>query len=136
MDFVKIKNSKELASSDLRTKALQIAEAGLQAVDTENVISKAVSLEGDTLKVQDRVFPIGKGKILVVGVGKCSLDGCAAMEKILGDKLTDGVAVDVRKGELGKIKAYKGTHPLPSAQNAEAAQKIVDMLHGLPRMIW
>ncbi len=131
MDIVKIKNFKELSVSDSRAKALQIAEAGLQAIDTGSIIRKTVSLQGDVLTVQGQSFQISKGKVIVIGVGKCSLEAGAELEKILGGRLTEGAVIDVRKGVLNKIVTYEGTHPLPSAQNAEAAQKIIEMVSNL-----
>ncbi len=131
MDIVKIKNFKELATSGLRTKALQIAEAGLQSIDSGNVIRNNVSLKGDILTVKGQDFPIDEGRVIVIGIGKCSLDAAAALEKILGDRITGGAVIDVREGKLDRIQTYKGTHPLPSAENAEAAQKIVDLISGL-----
>ena len=44
---MKIKNYNELATSPERTAALDILEAGLQAIDTETVMRSAVRVEGD-----------------------------------------------------------------------------------------
>ncbi|MCL4405046.1 DUF4147 domain-containing protein [Patescibacteria group bacterium] len=128
---MKIKNSSELAESKSRNDALQIAEAGLEAIDTERVINRNVSLGNGVLTIGGRDFTISTGKIIVIGIGKCSLAAAAALEKILGDRISGGVVVDVVEGKLNRIATYKGTHPLPSAQNEEAAQRIVDTISGL-----
>ena len=45
---MKIRNFKELAETDLRKAALEIAEAGLDAIDTEKYIKKKL-FSGKTL---------------------------------------------------------------------------------------
>ncbi len=117
--------------SEERKKALKIAEAGYQAIDSENVINGAVSVSDDALKVQGKEFPLGKGKILVIGIGKCSLSAAGALEKILGDRISGGAVLDVKEGKLERLETYKGTHPLPSPQNKKATERIVSLLSGL-----
>jgi glycerate-2-kinase len=131
MDIVKIKNFDKLAVDGTRTKALQIAEAGLQAIDTERVINSNVSLEGNILKVKGEAFDLDEGKVFLIGIGKCSLYAAAAMQKILPNRISGGVVVDVREGKLDGIETYMGTHPLPSSQNEVAAQRIVDTISSL-----
>ena len=52
-----------------------------------------------------------------------------ALEEVLGERLTDGVAIDIRTSPaLKKIKAYQGTHPMPSEANVLATKELVKML--------
>jgi len=129
----KIKNFDELALDDTRRAALEIAEAGLQAIDTKNVLRDIVKLDGDALSVSGEKFLLEKTKkILVVGIGKCAMEAASALEEILGDRISSGVAVDVRvSGELKKIKAFQGSHPLPTEANIKAAKAVVGILSGL-----
>jgi glycerate-2-kinase len=130
---MKIKNFKDLAITEARKHLLSIAETGLQAIDTREVIKSKIRLEGQTLKIEKENFPlIPGGKILVVGAGKCSGEASQALEEILGDKISAGAIIEVKpvKG-LRKIKAFQGTHPLPSKANIKAAKKIVALLEGL-----
>jgi len=130
---MKIKNSDNLALNELRRSALKIAEAGLQAIDTEQVIRNTVSVEGDTLVIGGERFSLeGVGRIFVVGVGKCASDAAYALENILGERLIGGVIVDIKKGAMLKnIIAYQGSHPLPSNENVKASASIVGLLRGL-----
>jgi glycerate-2-kinase len=129
----KIKNFQELAKTALREAALQIAEAGLRAIDTQEVIKTKIRLEGQNLAIGNENFPlIPGGRILVVGAGKCSGEASHALEEILGDKISAGAIIDVKPvPRLRKIKAFHGTHPLPSKTNIKAAKKIVSLLSGL-----
>jgi glycerate-2-kinase len=126
----KIQNFDALATTPLRRAALTIAEAGLAAIDTNSAIKNGVRIEGDTLFVRDQKFPFaGVKRLRVAAVGKCAVAASEALEEILGDRLTDGVAIDVRSSAaLKKIKLYQGTHPMPSEANVAATAALVAML--------
>jgi glycerate-2-kinase len=127
-----IKNFRKLAVSEERKNLLDIIESGLAAIDTKKAISNFVKIEKEKLLVQDHAFSLKNAeKILVVGIGKCSLEAGAALEKILGKRLTGGIVLDVHEGELKKIKAYTGDHPLMSPRNIDATKKIIGLLSGL-----
>ncbi len=129
---MKIQNFKELAKSELRTAGLRVAEAGLQAIDTEAVVRRSVSYGAGDLKIFDKNFPIAEdGKFIVVGVGKCALEAARALEGIMGDRITTGAVIDVHEGMLKKIKTYRGTHPFPTEANVDATREIIDLLRGL-----
>jgi len=125
-----IKNRKELATNKLRADALEILEAGYSAILTERVIKSKVVLDGNRLSVMGRDYDLDSyERIFFVGIGKCALDAAESMEELLGDRITDGVVIDVRSGaSLKHLKIYQGTHPLPSEKNMEAAKNIVEML--------
>jgi glycerate-2-kinase len=127
---MKTGNFEALATTPLRRAALEIGEAGLQAIDTVAAIRNGVRLEGDTLFVRDQSFPlVGVKQLRVAAIGKCAVAASEALEAVLGNRLTDGIAMDVRSSEaLKKIKAYKGTHPMPSEANVEATKALVRML--------
>ena len=115
--------------TESRKRLLQIAEAGLTAIDTEKVMSEKVVLNGSELKVGDEVFNLEKIKrIFVAGVGKCSLEAARALEEILGDRITDGVVIDLYEGKLKKIKVFLGTHPLPTDKNINATKKLIKLI--------
>jgi glycerate-2-kinase len=70
--------------------------------------------------------------VLVVGVGKCAADAAEALEEIMGDRIMGGAVIDVKTTlVLKKIKAFQGSHPLPSSENIAAAKEIVELLRGL-----
>jgi glycerate-2-kinase len=130
---MKIKNHKELATTESRKMALEIAEAGLAAIDTETVINKEIRLEKESLFIKEEEIPLkGLNRIIVAGVGKCAFDAALTLEKILGDHLTAGIAIDVKEPpEFKKIKGFKGTHPFPSEDNTKATKELVNSLKDL-----
>lgn len=127
----RIQNFEALALNDLRRDALSIAEAGYAAIDTGTILERKVRIEGDGLHIDGRTVSMLGRRIYFVGVGKCAFAAATAVEKILGDKLTGGIALDVSSIEglaLKKIEAYVGTHPLPSEVNETATKRIVEFL--------
>jgi len=129
---MKIKNFKKLAVSEGRKKLLKIVEAGLEAIDTKKAISNAVKIEKGKLLIYNHAFSLKNAeKIVVVGIGKCSLEAGAVLEKKLGKRLAGGIVLDVHEGELKKIRTYTGDHPLMSPRNIDATKKIIELLSGL-----
>lgn len=124
-----IKNFEELATSPNRKMALEIMEAGLSAINTENVVLNSIKLENDVLNICGESFALSKFKnIKVVGFGKSSCDGAVALEKILGSKISIGAVVGLSKVDCKYIEIFTGTHPRPSEANIEAGKKIYKII--------
>jgi glycerate 2-kinase len=122
------------ANSPLREKALEIAEAGLQAIDTREIVARQVRLTDTTLEIAGEAIQLSAvNQILVIAVGKCGLEAGMTLEQILGERLSAGVVVDVHEGTLEKLKVFSGTHPFPSERNIDATKAIIATLRGLDR---
>ncbi len=131
MDGRWIKNWVDLAKSEERISAMRIAEAGLDAIDTGQVISRSVRIDGDKMFVKDQMFDLSKFKrIKVIGFGKASCDAAQALEKVLGRKIQEGVVIGLEKKTCEFIETYEGTHPRPSAENLEVGKKIKELTDG------
>jgi len=129
---MKIKNIKKLGVSEERKKLLQIVEAGLLAIDTKKAILNGIRIEKEKLLVFNHTFSLKNAeRVVVIGIGKCSLEAGAVLEKILGKRLTGGIVLDVHEGELKKIQTYTGDHPLMSPRNIDATKKIIELLSDL-----
>ena len=129
----RIRNFEALATNGLRRDALQIAEAGYKAINTGEVVRSKVQVANDELRIVDKIYDIAGRNVYFVGVGKCAFAAAGAFEKMLGDKLTGGVALDVSatdKDGIKKIETYIGTHPLPTEANEKATERIVEFLSG------
>lgn len=134
-----LKNKEELCldNTEPRRDALDILEAGLEAIDTEKILRTKVSINGKTICVSSKgQFGIGFQceffeRIFFIGVGKCAFDGARVMEEMLGENLTDGIVIDVKSGVLKKIKSFEGTHPYPSETNVSVTKQILDMVKGV-----
>ncbi|MDP2655914.1 MAG: DUF4147 domain-containing protein [bacterium] len=129
-----IQNFEELTVNDLRRDALSIAEAGYEAINTEEIVRGKVQVENDELRIADRKYKIAGRKVFYVGIGKCAVSAGRTIENILGDALTAGVALDVadtNSDSSSKIEVQIGTHPLPSEANELGAKRIIEFLSDL-----
>lgn len=126
-----IRNFDALATTPKRVDALAIAEAGYAAINTRNAIRRTIRIENEELLIADSRYPIMNRRIFFVGVGKCAFSAGEAIEDLLGERLTAGIALDVSSHEglsLKKIETHIGTHPEPSDVNMQATERIVAFL--------
>lgn len=127
-----IKNYENLSTTPLRKDALEIIDAGLQAVKTSDVILENVRIENEELVVQKNKFPLADvERIFVVGIGKCAFEAGETLEKVLGERLTGGIVLDVYEKKLHKIRSFAGTHPFMSEINIDVTREIITLLDGL-----
>jgi len=123
-----IKNFNELVISGAREKALLILESGLEAIQVDKIIQEAIVLKGNILKIKKIEYNLEKFEnIYVIGIGKCAGGAAKELERILGSRITSGIVMDVFKANLNRIKSYKGTHPMPSAENVLASTDIINL---------
>ena len=124
-----VKNFDELATTPNRKMALEIMEAGLDAINTEKIVEFSVSVVGNILFIKGKPFNLVKyNKIKVIGFGKSSPEAALALEKILGPRINEGVVIGLHKVETKYIEIFTGTHPRPSEANIEASKKIYEMI--------
>lgn len=127
-----IKNFEQLAITKERKDALEIVEAGLSAIDTKKAIRDNVKLDGEKLIVSGNEIDLTQYKsIKVIGFGKVSCVAAGALEEVLGDKIKEGVVIDINRGNCSIIQTYHGTHPRPSSENVEATKHIVELSRGI-----
>lgn len=115
----------------LREQAKAIFETALQAVDPKEAIRRYLRRQGDTLVVHDKTYDLCAFQdIYVVGAGKAGAAMGAAVEEILGDRLTGGVVI-VKYGHtdrLHKLTLIEAGHPVPDEMGVKGAEKIVNLL--------
>ena len=131
---MKIKNLTELATTPARRVALEIAEKGLETIDTRFILEKSLKITGNTLHAFGKSFKLSpKGKLIAVCIGKCAADAAVTFEKVLGDRLYSGEAIGVGPANvsLKKISYHAGTHPMPSVANVDGTKAILFALNGL-----
>ena len=129
-----IKNFDDLAVTENRRLALQVVEAGFDAIDTEKIIKSSVKFKGSTLTIKNKKFDLGNFKrIKVIGFGKASCQAAAVLDKILGSKIQEGIVIGIEKTKCEYIETYEGTHPRPSLENVEITRKIFKMSQDLTK---
>lgn len=122
-----IKNYSDLAITHDRSIVLDLIEAAIDSVQSENVLKKNFSLEQNALKIQNRIFDLsGFERVFLIAFGKGSADISKHIETTLGKKLTRGFCIDTVKQDFKKIEFTKGTHPLPSQENLDYTKKVLE----------
>ena len=122
-----IKNFNELASTPARASLLAIAEAGYGAIKTSRVVRDACALSGDELTILGRKYHLNEFRhVYVLGVGKCAVDSAVEIESLLGERITEGLVIDVSSNDtLQVIQSRVATHPYPSTENVEHTKELM-----------
>lgn len=131
----KIRNYDTLTSHgdvESRKIVLDITEKTLQRLDAYQRIKSIMRLEGDILHIGTKSWDLSKKKnVYLLGAGKACNHMAMAVDEILGDKLTRGIAI-VKIAEetdrFNKTEVYVGGHPLPNQAGYEACLKILDLV--------
>jgi glycerate-2-kinase len=124
-----IENFDELAITENRRIALEIANAGYNAINTEEIVLNSIKLQNNILTVVNESFDLSKfKKIKVVGFGKASCDAAIALEKVLGEKINEGVVIGLHKVTCEYIETFAGTHPRPTDVNILPGKKIFEIV--------
>lgn len=119
-----------------REDAAAIMQAALDAVDPRRAIGAMLYLDGDELEVRGRVYDLKHcRRLVVVGAGKAAPAMAAAVEEILGDRISEGLVIAKRGhvvgGKTGRIRIVEGGHPTPDEEGLHGAQRIADLLEPL-----
>lgn len=130
-----IRNYKRLIkNSKLRRNALQIINSGLESIKTEKIIKENIKLRNNLLIIKNKKFNLKNYKNrYVIGFGKASSLMAKELEKILGNKINDGIVISTKKIRLKYIKVIKGTHPMPSLKNINSTKKIINLIKNLDK---
>lgn len=118
------------STTKLREAALTIFQRTLAAIDAEAVVASHLQLDGNRLVAGNETIDLGKiSRLLVIAIGKASVPMARAAERILGDRITDGVVVsNAVIGSLPQLPVLLGGHPLPNAASLEAAARALSLL--------
>lgn len=115
----------------MRGDARDIFLTSLDRVRPKDLIQKSITLNGNTLVVPDREYDLSAYEnIYVVGAGKAGAGMAAALERILGDRITGG-AVTVKYGYRDgtrKIAITEAGHPIPDQASVEGTRNIMELL--------
>ena len=127
----KIKNRAQLldhGDAESRRIVLDLAEATLQKLDAYTRIKSILHLDGDILRIGERTWDLSKKRnVYLIGAGKACNAMAQAVEEVLGDRLTDGIAV-IKVSEptdiFHRTRVFVGGHPLPTPDGVAACMEI------------
>ncbi len=131
----KIKNYSELlrhGDSDSRKVVLDIAEITLKRLDARNRIKSIMHRDGVILTIGDKKWDLSKKRnIYLIGAGKACNAMAMAVDEILGDFLTDGVAIvktPEQSDKFSHTRVYVGGHPLPNEAGLNASKEVLKLV--------
>ena len=120
-----------MSASKLRTDALAIFEAGLQAANPVAAVERHLRMDGDTLLVDGRAYSLQDfRKVIVVGMGKASAVMAKPLNDLLGNRITGGI-INVKYGHrfpLSGIDVVEAGHPVPDEAGLRGTKGIIELL--------
>jgi len=125
-----IKNFSQLSKQNsVRLKALKIINEGLKAISPSFVFKEKIKLIDNKLLIESKVYDLNNYKnIYVIGFGKAATLMAQEIENTFGDRIKNGLVIDIQEKKLKRIKVKRGTHPYLSKKNIQASKRIINLL--------
>lgn len=120
----------------MKNMAKTIFSKAVSAVDPSQRLKETIRIDKDRLSIKtegdtERVFHLATfKKIFLIGTGKASASMAQAIEKIFGDRITQGV-ISTKYGHvlpLERTEIIEAGHPIPDQKGFEGAKKIQSIL--------
>lgn len=132
---MKIRNRDELLAhgvADSRRIVLDVTERVLRQLDSNVRLKTFVHLDDDILHVGNRRWDLSqKRHVYVFSAGKAANHMAMAMDEILGNRLTKGVAV-VKIVEptdrYSNTEVFVGGHPLPNYGGVKGSKRMLEIV--------
>ncbi len=127
-----IGNFKNLSTSPQREIVLKIIESGLESIRPRKALETNFILNGSKLKISNQEFDLKKfNRVFLIGFGKGSAGISKIIENTLKDFLTTGYVIDNVFQKFSKINFTLGSHPLPSQENIEFTENVLEKISNL-----
>lgn len=127
IDLIIVNREELIASGDrkIRAEMLGVLDAAIDAIDPYGCVKKALQINGNEIRIGNETLNLESvSRIFVVGAGKASAKMAAAINDMLGEKITEGIVNTISEGRVGKIVLHKATHPHPGIEGLVGALKI------------
>jgi glycerate 2-kinase len=114
----------------LRSDALRIFTMALKASDPKQAVLRHVRVSDGVLTAGKRRYRLDEFRnIYVTGAGKAGAPMAAAVEKLLGKRISDGF-LNVKHGHVAKLRRIRLNecgHPVPDEAGVRGAQEIANI---------
>jgi hydroxypyruvate reductase len=124
-------NGTESVSGKMREQAEKIFHGAVSAVDPEKAVLNYLGLSDGVLMVGERRLLLKDYKrIFVVGAGKADAPMAQAVERVLGEYVSEGVII-VKEGHglpLERIRVREASHPVPDKRGIDGAEEIISLV--------
>jgi len=113
------------------SEILEIFNAGLEAVDPSACLMRSVRRQGSRLELGMHSYDLdGFRRVVVAGAGKAAAGMGAALEELLGNRISRGLLVLPRgaRAPFQRLSQAQASHPLPDRSGERAARRILALL--------
>jgi glycerate 2-kinase len=118
----------------LRGAARAILREALQAADPHRLVRRQLKLRAGFLEAGGVLYRLGRGRVVLVAIGKAAVPMARAAEEVLGERLDEGLAVSTAsEGALERVRLLTASHPVPDARGLAAAAEVESLARGLGR---
>lgn len=131
----KIRNADEILSGGDRSSrriVLEIADRTLDRLDSYRRMRDIMRMEGSVLHIGNRAWDLSKKRnVYLFGAGKACNHMAMAVDHVLGERLTKGIAIVKVLEEtdrFNKTEVFIGGHPLPNEEGHRASRKIIEIV--------
>jgi len=123
----------EARGDQRRAAALDVLAAALDAVEPGASVRRALQREGNRLRVDQRAYDLARFQhVWIIGAGKASAPMAAAVEDVLGERVTGGHVL-VKYGytcPTRRVALHEAGHPVPDDAGLAGSRAIIDLLRG------
>ncbi len=116
-----------------RELVTRVMGAALDAVEPGEAVRRALRREGSRLVVGDRSYDLdGYARVLVVGAGKAGAPMAAAVEEVLGDRVSAGLVIVKydHTGPTREVVLREAGHPIPDESCVGATAELAELVEG------
>ncbi len=115
-----------------RRQVLEAVKNAIRAADPSSIIRDKVRLQGQKLIVESNKIDLALfDRIFVIGAGKATLGMALEVERILGDKISDGtvnIPDYLTPPQSHRVKFNPTTHPVPSTEGVIGVEKMLKLV--------
>lgn len=113
---------------------IKIFDRAINKVKAKSIINDNIKLDKSILKIKDKKIDLNKsGNLYIFAIGKAAFLMAKECEKILGDKIKDGLAISNSKGKLKYIKHFTSTHPKVSEKSLKVGNLLLKKIKKLDK---
>jgi len=124
----------EVGDVDSRRVVLDITERAIARLNAGRRIKSILRRQGSVVTIGEKQWDLAqKRNVYLIGAGKACNAMIMAVEEVLGDYLTDGIAIvkiledtDVFR----KTRVFVGGHPVPNQEGLRASREILKLIDG------
>src|SRR6056297_456863 len=119
-------------STQQRHKLLKYMNEILDSLSIEKLIKNKIRYENNYLFLENKKYKL-KDNIYIIGFGKSSASMGFEIEKILKDKIDDGLIItkDGHEKELKNIEVISGSHPFPDKRTYQNSERLINKIKNI-----